>query len=213
LLDPLPIITRFPEAAYDFDHFVETISWLESVCFGAKEPRDVMRACAQDPDLGLSCIRYKGPGRDGDLMSLIGGGDTAKMLDANLLKATVILTVEHLVKEHPVLKGLPLELFPQASSECARLHLQDGCVVHIYFDRDTAPDHVVTKLLIDRDSLSKLWPASDQFFFAFAQIKTALPVTLISKMTATGMKLPHIANGLVRLVWSIASTTQHTETL
>ncbi|UUZ72881.1 hypothetical protein LP415_05010 [Polaromonas sp. P1(28)-8] len=41
------------------------------------------------------------------------------MLDVELLRTAVSLTLEHLVKEHAVLKGLPLELISQGTDECA----------------------------------------------------------------------------------------------
>lgn len=213
VLDPQPFIMRFPDAAYDFDHFTDAIAWLESVCYGARELLEVTRACEAESDLGLSCLLYKGPGRSGDLISLLGGEGSTQLLDTELLRASVILTLEHLVKEHAVLKGLPLEIFLQGTSECARLHLPNDRVVHVYFDRDTQPNHVITKLLLERDRLEQLSPKSDIFFFVFAQIKTALPITLLTNVMATGMKLPHIANGLVRTVWDTTAARSRPQAL
>ena len=202
VFDPQPFVARFPDSAYEFDHFVAAVAWLESVCYGAREPFEVARACETEADLGLSCIRYKGPGRGEDLASLLGGEDRAQLLDVELLRTAVSLTLEHLVKEHAVLKGLPLELVSDGSSECARLHLPGDQIARIYFDRDTPPSHVIPQLLIESDRLDRQSPREEISFFVFAQLKTALPITLTARVLATGMRLPHIANGLVRLVWA-----------
>jgi hypothetical protein len=204
VFDPQPFVARFPDAAYEFDHFVAAVAWLESVCYAAREPFEVAHACETETDLGLSCIRYRGPDRGEDLASLLGGeGAQAQLLDVELLRTAVSLTLEHLVKEHAVLKGLPLELISQGTDECARLHLPGDQIVRIYLDRDTPPGDVLPRLLVESDRLDREAPTSEVSFLVFAQLKTALPITPTTRVLATGMRLPHIANGLVRLVWSI----------
>ncbi|CAN7760643.1 hypothetical protein LJR084_007168 [Variovorax sp. LjRoot84] len=203
VLDPKLFVDRFPEATYEFDHFAAAITWLQSVCSAARELLDVAQACQTEPGLGLSCVRYEGPDRGGDLASLLEGENQAQLLDVEMLRTVVNLTLEHLVKEHAVLKGLPLELISEeGSSECARLLLPDDRLVRIYFDRDTRPSRVVPQLLAESDRLFRLRSDSEVSFFVFAQLKGALPLRLTTSVLATGMRLPHIANGLVRLVWA-----------
>lgn len=203
VLDPHLFVDRFPEATSDFDHFAAAITWLESACNAAHELLDVAQACRQEPGLGLSCIRYEGPDQGEDLASLLEGDDQVQLLDVEMLRTVVSLTLKHLVKEHAVLKGLPLELISEGgSSECARLLLPDGQIVHVYFDRDTRPSRVVPLLLAESDRLFRLRSDSVVSFFVFARLKSALPLRLTTRVLATGMRLPHIANGLVRLVWA-----------
>lgn len=202
MLDPKLFVDRFPEATYDFDHFAAAITWLESICSAARELLDVAQACQAEAGLGLSCIRYEGPDRSGDLASLLEGENQAQLLDVEMLRTVVSLSLEHLVKEHAVLKGLLLELISdEGSSECARLLLPDDQVVRVYFDRDTRPTRVIPQLLAESDRLFRLRSDSEVSFFVFAQLKSALPLRLTTRVLATGMRLPHIANGLVRLVW------------
>jgi hypothetical protein len=201
-LDPKLFVDRFPEATYDFDHFAAAITWLESICSAAHELLDVAQACQAEAGLGLSCIRYEGPDRSGDLAGLLEGENQAQLLDVEMLRTVVSLSLEHLVKEHAVLKGLPLELISdEGSSESARLLLPDDQVVRFYFDRDTRPTFVIPQLLAESDRLFRLRSDSEVSFFVFAQLKSALPLRLTTRVLATGMRLPHIANGLVRLVW------------
>ena len=143
VLDPQLFVDRFPEAAFDFDHFAAAVTWLESVCNAAHESLDVAQACRREPGLGLSCIRYEGPDQGEDLASLLEGDDQVQLLDVEMLRTVVSLTLKHLVKEHTVLKGLPLELISEGgSSESARLLLPDDQINHVYFDRDTRPSRV-----------------------------------------------------------------------
>ncbi|UUZ72880.1 hypothetical protein LP415_05005 [Polaromonas sp. P1(28)-8] len=37
VFDPQPFVARFPDAAYEFDHFVAAVAWLESVCYMRRE--------------------------------------------------------------------------------------------------------------------------------------------------------------------------------
>ena len=76
----------------------------------------------------------------------------------------VSLTLEHLVKEHAVLKGLPLELISHGPHECARLHLPGDQIVRIYLDRDTPPGDVVPKLLVESDRLDREGSKSEVSF-------------------------------------------------
>src|SRR5437899_1853313 len=143
----------FPEATYDLDQFEAAVTWLQSVCSQALELPDVARACKTEEARGLSCIRYTGPEGGADMAALLDGGSPTRMPDLEMLRTIVTLTLKHLVHEHPVLKGLALEVMAEDAAECARLALSDGRLVRIYLDRDTRAGQMIPLLLAESDRL------------------------------------------------------------
>jgi hypothetical protein len=201
-VDAKLFVDWFPEATCDLDQFAAAVAWLQSVCSQARELPDVAQACRAEEVLGLSCIRYTGPKDGTDLAALLDGGSQARLPDTEMLRTIVTLTLKHLVQEHPVLKDLALDVIAEGSAECARLVLSDGRLVRIYLDRETRAGQVIPQLLAESDRLFHRRLDSEISFFVFAQLRSALPLRLTASVLATGMRLPHIANGLVRLVWS-----------
>lgn len=201
-VDAKLFVDWFPEATCDLDQFAAAVAWLQLVCSQACELPDVTKACQTKEVLGLSCIRYAGPKDGTDLAALLDGGSQARLPDTEMLRTVVTLTLKHLVQEHPVLKDLALDVIAEGSAECARLALSDGRLVRIYLDRETRAGQVIPQLLAESDRLFRRRLDSEISFFVFAQLKSALPLRLSANVLATGMRLPHIANGLVRLVWS-----------
>lgn len=193
----------FPEATYDFDQFAAAVAWLQLACTQQCELLDIVQACNAKAQLGLSCVRYLGPGKGADLATLLDEGGPTRLPDVGLLRAVVTLTLLHLVAQHPVLQGLALEILAEKSAECARLALPNGKLIRIYLDRDTSASQVAAELLArsaQRSQASREPPDGEVSFFVFAQLRSALPVRPSAHVLATGMRLPHIANGLVRLV-------------
>jgi hypothetical protein len=37
-----------------------TLEWLDAACFAATDPREVVRACDDNPDWHLQCVRFDG---------------------------------------------------------------------------------------------------------------------------------------------------------
>ncbi|ROZ78367.1 hypothetical protein EEB15_08010 [Ramlibacter sp. WS9] len=201
--DPQPFMSRFPDAAFEVEHFEAAVAWLDSVCFAAREPIEVARACATEVDLGLSCVPYGGPQRDGDLASLLSADPAHGAWDDDLMRSSVIVSLTHLVKDHPVLRGLPLDVARDGAQECAWLHLADERVVRIKVDSQTESAHVIDVLLAEHDRLATSGQGNEHTFIVFPRLRSALPVTLTQRVTGSGIKYPHIANGLVRLVWGV----------
>ncbi|MFM9428480.1 hypothetical protein RCH10_004943 [Variovorax sp. GrIS 2.14] len=200
--DATQFIARFPESGFAFDHFASALAWLSTVCSHAGALPDVAKACRSTPELGLSCLRHEGSDHRMDLQGLLDTEDQTGLLDGDLLQHVVELSLEHLVQDHPVLRGLPLAFATEGSREMALLSLPDHRQVHVYFDRDTRPLRVVPLLLAESNRLFHSRRDKEVSFFVFAQLRSALPLRLTDNVLATGMRLPHIANGLVRLVWA-----------
>ncbi|AGU53088.1 hypothetical protein VAPA_2c05280 [Variovorax paradoxus B4] len=201
-VDAKLFVDWFPEAIYDFDQFAAAVAWLQWVCSRVQELPDVAQACRAEESLGLNCIQYAGPEDGADLAALLDGGSQARLPDIGMLRTIVNLTLKHLLQVHPVLRGLALEIAAADSAECARLTLSDGRLVRIYLDRDTHASEVVPQLLAESGRRFHRRLDSEISFFVFAQLRSALPLRLNASVLATGMRQPHIANGLVRLVWS-----------
>lgn len=201
--DPQPFMNRFPDAAFEVEHFEAAVAWLDSVCFAAREPFEVAQACASEVDLGLSCVPYGGPHRDGDLASLLSADSAHAVLDDDLMLASVIVSLHHLVKCHPVLSGLALDVARDGAREYACLHLPDGRVVRIQVNSQAEPTQVMDVLLAEHGRLDATGRDNEHSFIVFARLRNALPLTVTQRVTGTGIKYPHIANGLVRLVWGV----------
>ena len=193
----------FPEAMHGFDEFSAAVSWLQSVCEHECELPQVAQACKAKERLGLSCTRYEGPAEGTDLVALLDEGGLTRLPDAGLLQAVVNLHLKHLASEHAVLRGTFLLQPAENSLECVRLLLHDHRLVRIYLDRDTGASDVASKLRAESDRLTRERRTSEISFFVFAQLRSALPLRPSTQVVATGMRLPHITNGLIRLVWSM----------
>lgn len=191
----------FPEAMYDFDQFAAAIAWLQSICAHQRDLLGVAQACMAKERLGLSCTRYTGPHDGADLVALLDEAGPTRLPDTSMLRSLLILSLEHLVLQHPALRGLFLLSPAENSGECARLILPDGRLVRMHLDRDTSAGEVAQKLQAEGGRIQQ--QESEVCFFVFAQLKSALPLRPSPNVLATGMRLPHIANGLVRLVWAM----------
>jgi hypothetical protein len=131
IFDPLPFMLRFPDAQSELAHFEAAIAWLDALCFGASDPVDIQSACASEPDWRLRCLCYEGPRRGADLASLLGPPAGLSGRSAQQLRAAVLESIEHLAREHPHLRDMPLEPVHNASMEVARLHVTEGRRVRV----------------------------------------------------------------------------------
>jgi hypothetical protein len=121
------------------------------------------------------------------------------------MRSSVIVSLTHLVKDHSLPRGLPLDVARDGAQECAWLHLADERLVRITLDSQTESAQVVDILLAEHDRLVNSGQGNEHTFIVFPRLGSALPVTLTQRVTGSGIKYPHIANGLVRLVWGVAS--------
>jgi len=200
IFDPLPFMLRFPDVQTELSHFEAALEWLDAVCFGAAEPGDVQRACEREPEWRLRCMCYEGPRRGAGLSTLLGASCGPRRPSTEQLRGAVLESIEHLVREHPGLRNMPLEPMHRTSMEVARLHVTEGRRVRVILHEEGVRSESAHVASLADEHLRAQSGQADRALLVLPQYGTDKPLRLTRRVAVAGLEFCMMARALLELV-------------
>jgi hypothetical protein len=200
IFDPLPFMLRFPDAQTELAHFEAAIGWLDAACFGAANPAEIQNACAREPSWRFRCLGYEGLPRGADLASLLGAPPGPIHHSAEQVRSAALESIEHLVREHPRLRGIPLEPVHGTSMEIARLHVTEGRRVRVIVHPQATRCETTGLALAANDHLRSQGSPGDRALLVLPRYRPHKPLQLTQRVVLIGLEFDMMARALLRLV-------------
>jgi hypothetical protein len=199
IFDPLPFMLRFPDAQTELSHFEAAIEWLDAVCFGASDPVEVQRACANEPGWRMRCLCYEGPRRGADLTSLLACPSDLSEGSADVVRSAVLESIEHLARAHPRLRGMPLEPVHSTSMEVARLHVTEGRRVRVIVDPQATRSESAGLARLADDHLRSQHSHGDHALLVLPHHRARKVLQLTPRVAVVGLQFDTMALALLHL--------------
>jgi hypothetical protein len=199
IFDPLPFMLRFPDAQTEVSHFEAAIEWLDAVCFGASDPVEIQRACVNETGWRLHCLCYEGPRRCADLASLLGPPTGLSGRFMEQVRAAVLEAIEHLAREHPRLRAMPLEPVHGPSMEVARLHVTEGRRVRVIVHPQATRSETTNLALVADDHLRSQTSHGDRALLVLPHYRPRRLLQLTHRVAIVGLQFDSMARALFQL--------------
>ncbi|MBK9346371.1 MAG: hypothetical protein IPN06_08000 [Burkholderiales bacterium] len=197
--NPQPFMAKYPNGICDVRHFERVMSWFDALCFSAADVLEVQSKCNEDAQLGLCLKQYCGTKEVVDLnKSLEDGVLPVEKMSLEHFRASLVASLEGLVRECPNLRDMSLEVLSTHPYACARLHTPKKKVL-VYIDQTSDHNHVVPRLARENAALVRKNDRKAHSLIVFSSMKGDTPVALTPRVTGTGLNFTALSKSLARL--------------